>query len=102
MPRNHAIRSTKAAKPTKATTTVTNPPVQTQVTHSIEKPGIFSSIKQGFGLGVGQSIAMNLFRSNPEVKHDPVYQSQSQSQSKEYLQCMEETGQDKEVCKKHL
>jgi hypothetical protein len=50
-------------------------------------------MKQGFGLGIGQSLAFNLFRSDPVVKHVHV--------SPEYTQCMEQK-KDTEECKKYL
>jgi hypothetical protein len=63
----------------------------------VEKPGMTSSIIQGFGLGAGQSIAYNIFRNN---KEDNTYIPLSkQSYTKEYEQCMKDNNNDKELCK---
>jgi hypothetical protein len=64
----------------------------------IQQPGFFSIMWQGFGLGAGQSIAHNIFRSDPVVKHI----HSSESNSKEYDQCMKESNNDKEACKQYL
>jgi hypothetical protein len=77
------------------------------MTHSVQQPGFFSNMWQGFGLGAGQSIAFNMFRSPTEVKHvhesvPPVAADRIPTfHSKEYVQCMEEAKQDEEACK-HL
>jgi hypothetical protein len=67
-------------------------------THKVEQPGFFSNVFQGFGLGAGQSIAFNMFRSPTEVK----YTYESSSSSKEYTQCMKESQNDVEACKQYL
>ncbi len=53
---------------------------------------------QGFGLGTGQSLAFNLFRSDPVVKHVHVG---APGATHEYTQCMDEK-KDTEECKKYL
>jgi hypothetical protein len=67
---------------------------------------------QGFGLGAGQSIAMNIFRSDPKVTH--VHEnaaaptvtantsSLEKSLPKEFVQCMKENNNDKDLCKQFL
>jgi hypothetical protein len=66
----------------------------------VEKPGMTSSIIQGFGLGAGQSIAYNIFRND---KEDNTYTSPSkQSYTNEYEQCMKDINNDKELCKQFL
>lgn len=64
------------------------------VHHSVEvkQPGFFSNVFQGFALGTGQSLAFNMFRSDPVVKHEHI-----QVPSKEYQQCMKENNND-EYC----
>jgi hypothetical protein len=64
------------------------------VQHSVEvkQPGFFSNVFQGFALGAGQSLAFNMFRSDPVVKHEHI-----QVPSKEYQQCMKENNND-EYC----
>ena len=91
---------------------VAAPPAPTHMTHSVQQPGFFSNMWQGFGLGAGQSIAFNMFRSPTEVKHvhesapaapvaAPAATRERITFSKEYTQCMEEAKQDEEACK-HL
>lgn len=76
--------------------------------HQVERPGFFSNMMQGFGLGAGQSIAMNIFRSDPKVTHvhenTPVTANSSIESSlpKEYVQCMKESQNNKEACKQFL
>ena len=79
--------------------------------HQVQQPGFFSNMWQGFGLGAGQSIAMNIFRSDPKVTHVhetspsvPVVTSSSIESSlpKEYIQCMKESQNNKEACKQYL
>ncbi len=61
---------------------------------------------QGFGLGAGQSIAFNMFRSDPVVKHvheSPSVQSiPSGTLPREYVQCMKESQNNTEACKQYL
>jgi hypothetical protein len=64
---------------------------------------------QGFGLGAGQSIAMNIFRSDPKVTHIHENVSTTSSVSnlekslpKEFVQCMKESNNDKDLCKQYL
>ena len=85
-------------------------PVQTSV--QVQQPGFFSNVWQGFGLGAGQSIAMNIFRSDPKVTHvhenAPATSSISTVStsellySKEYIQCIKDKYDDKEVCKQYI
>ena len=94
--------------PTKTTTPtpVTTSSVVTH-NHQVEKPGFFSNMWSGFGLGAGQSIAMNIFRSDPVVKH--VHENKPATTSnlndnlpKEYVQCMKDNNNDKDLCKQFL
>jgi hypothetical protein len=81
-----------------------------QVTHShnvnVERPGFFSNMWQGFGLGAGQAIAHNWFRSDPVVKHvhenTPSPSSKEIMMPKEYTQCMKDNNNDKDLCKQFL
>lgn len=66
---------------------------QPQAPATQERPGFFSNMWQGFGLGAGQAIAHNMFRSNPVVTVQHV------SNSKEYEQCMKDNNNDKDFCK---
>lgn len=59
-----------------------------------QQPGFFSNMWQGFGLGAGQAIAHNMFRSDPVVTVKHVNNT-----SKEYEQCMKDNNNDKDLCK---
>lgn len=66
-----------------------------------ERPGFFSNMWQGFGLGAGQAIAHNIFRSNPVVTH--TYEpTQAETKPKEYEQCLQEHKYDKYICDEAL
>ena len=84
-------------------------PIPVQHNMQIQQPGFFSNVWQGFGLGAGQSIAMNMFRSDPKVTHvrenapSSTVPSTSESiYSKEYTQCLKDKYDDKEVCKQYV
>lgn len=80
----------------------TSAPTVTPTTIQLERPGFFSNMWTGFGLGAGQSIAANIFRSPTDVIH--TYEVPSKGlkySSKEFVQCMEESSKDFEACK-HL
>lgn len=101
MPRNQS--PAKPRIPAVRTAAHTSAPV---ITHSVqvEKPGFFSNVWQGFGLGAGQAIAHNLFMSKPVQQAGiaaAAGSSQQQSQPKEYTKCMEEYN-DKYACEKYL
>jgi hypothetical protein len=87
MPRSGLSKPLKPAKT----------PVVPTTQHSVEvkQPGFFSNMMQGFALGSGQSLAFNLFRSDPVVKHEYV-----STETKEYKQCMTDY-MDEEFCKQY-
>jgi hypothetical protein len=58
-----------------------------------EPPNLFSSIKQGFGFGLGSSIAHNIFDIK-EAKPQPAIT--------EFKQCMEKTYNNYEECQSIL
>jgi hypothetical protein len=68
----------------------------------IKQPGFFSNVLQGFGLGTGQAIAHNIFRSNTNTNTQEKSKSNNEDFSKEYIQCMKESNNDKEACKQYL
>ena len=80
--------------------------------HQMQQPGFFSNMWQGFGLGAGQSIAMNIFRSDPKVTHvhenvpptstTPAISSTESFYSSEFTQCMKDKWDDKEKCKNYV
>jgi len=57
------------------------------------EPNLFSSIKQGFGFGIGSSIAHNIFDSKQVQPLQPVI-----DKTKEFKQCMEKTYNNYEEC----
>lgn len=78
-------------------------------TVEVERPGFFSNMWTGFGLGTGQAIAHNIFKSDPIVKHVHENGSAVQSSSnlekalpKEFVQCMKDNNNDKDLCKQFL
>jgi hypothetical protein len=74
--------------------------------HQVQQPGFFSNMWQGFGLGAGQSIAMNIFRSDPKVTHiheNAAPKNNSESlYSTEFSQCLKDKWDDKEACKQYI
>ncbi len=97
------------------TSPTTYTPTQSVVNHNhqVQQPGFFSNMWQGFGLGAGQSIAMNIFRSDPKVTHvhenvqssTAVTQLSSSSESnysREFAQCLKDKYDDKESCKQYI
>jgi hypothetical protein len=69
-------------------------------TVKIEQPGFFSNVLQGFGLGAGQSLAFNMFRSNQTITQQTV--TQDIPFLKEYIQCMKEYNNNSDACKQYL
>ena len=67
--------------------------------YSNEGPSLFSSVKQGFGFGIGSSIAHNIFDSKegkplpPMPPLCPVI-----DKTTEFKQCMEKTYNNYEEC----
>jgi len=118
MPRSNS-NSKPVYRPTPVMPTtrpVVNTPQQSPMTinHQVQQPGLFGSMVQGFGLGMGSSIARNMF------EHKPVYEQQ-QPQNRlppvspittkveaidtkkiEFKQCMEKTYNSYEDCIHHL
>lgn len=116
MPRSNS-NSRPTAKPTiyKPQQPVYVPP-QSPITvqHQNQQPGLFGSMVQGFGLGVGSSIARNIF------EHKPVYEQQQpqnrlppvspmtaksevvDTKKLEFKQCMEKTYNNYDECIHHL
>ncbi len=72
------------------------------MTVKTENPGFFSNVFAGFGLGAGQAVAHNIFRSDPVVKHvhEP-QQTATKPPPKEYIQCIQEHNDPKD-CEKWL
>jgi len=66
---------------------------------SNERPSLFSSVKQGFGFGIGSSIAHNIFDSK-EAKPMPPLPPLSPviDKTREFKQCMEKTYNNYEEC----
>ena len=72
---------------------------------SNEHPSFFSTVKQGFGFGIGSSIAHNIFDSK-EAKPMPPLPPMSPlpplsaviDKTREFKQCMEKTYNNYEEC----
>ncbi len=82
---------------------VTTPSYTQQHNVKVEQPGFFSNVMQGFGLGAGQSLAFNMFRSSPIVQQ-PTNKTETQDIPfpKEYIQCMKEYNNNSDACKQYL
>ena len=61
-----------------------------------QQPSLFSSIKQGFGFGIGSSIAHNIFDSKETKTHPPLHPVIDKTT--EFKQCMEKTFNNYEEC----
>jgi hypothetical protein len=72
---------------------VNNSVVQNRVPGN-DRPSLFSSIKQGFGFGIGSSIAHNIFDSKEAKPIQPVIIDKTT----EFKQCMEKTYNNYEEC----
>lgn len=109
-PKSPAPISSPAPTPAPTPTTPTVNPNQ-----QVQQPGFVSNVVQGFGLGAGQSIAMNIFRSDPKVAHvhenapastttaSSVTPSNLESvYDKEFKQCMKDKWDDKETCNQYV
>ncbi len=86
-------------------------PAPTTHTVKVEQPGFFSNVMQGFGLGAGQSIAFNLFKPFQSSGSGSSIVSSTSSIAtpaatpelpKEYVQCMKEYDNKKDLCKQYL
>jgi hypothetical protein len=110
MPRIASAKSSssKSVAPAHAPAPISHFPAPTPFTYSVPRPTLGQSIKDGFGLGIGSSIARNMvdgfFHKSPEQsKVTPVISSgtsvATEYQKKEYIQCMQ-TINDHDHCKK--
>ena len=105
MPRTLKVANTKTkshtrsahSAPSAPSSLTTSPTSLTHHVHEVKQPGFFSNVFQGFGLGAGQSLAFNMFRSDPVVHH----KHEGSDKDRAYVQCMKEK-QDTEECKKYL
>ena len=111
--KSYSYSSPKSPVPSPSSYSSPSPAVQHHNV-KVEQPGFFSNMLQGFGLGAGQSMAFNLFRSSPSVSHSQANTSGNSVTTitpntvkdipfpKEYIQCMKETKNDSEQCKQYL
>jgi hypothetical protein len=65
-----------------------------------QNPSLFSSMKQGFGFGIGSSIAHNIFDSKPANPLPPLPLPLRPviDKTTEFKQCMEKTYNNYEEC----
>ncbi len=95
-------RSSSKSKHPKVSTPV---PATTHHHHTVEveRPGFFSNMWQGFGWGTGQTIARNIFGNDPVVHHVHTHDPKPDIQlPKEFVQCMKDNQNDKDLCKQFL
>ena len=92
MPRN-SVASTTPKIPVKSQ------PIQAPLANR----SIFSAMQDGLGFGIGQAIAMRAFgigssviKGNNETSGVPV--KKVNNESPEFVQCMKESNNDREVC----
>lgn len=121
MPRNSSSSKSSFRSPTKShiSKPVYKPapppsPVPQTISVQQESPSMWSSVKQGFGWGVGTSIARNIFGGNStetivkETKVEvPVKQEKCFSENDIFKRCLQEQGsgmcfQQEELLKKCL
>jgi hypothetical protein len=114
MPRSQktyrSIAKPQPVRPAPVPSTASAPaaPVQHQHNVVVEKQGFFSNVWQGFGLGAGQAIAHNIFRSDPAaaVKHvevaKPTAANTTTDLPREFVQCMKDNNNDTDLCKQFL
>jgi hypothetical protein len=93
-------RTSKSITPRKAA-----PPlmIQKPVVESIQRPSLGQSMKEGFGLGVGVSVAQHAVNGvmnflTPPKASNPVENSKVQ----EYEKCMKYSSNDVDLCKNLL
>ena len=84
------------------------------VNHQVQQPGFFGSMVQGFGLGMGSSIARNMFEHKPSYEQQqpqnrlppvsPITIKSEVVDTKkiEFKQCMEKTYNNYDECVHHL
>ena len=79
---------------------VISKPTNSVVQHRLpEQPSLFSSIKQGFGFGMGSSIAHNIFDSKEAKPLNPLAPLPALiDKTTEFKQCMEKTYNNYEEC----
>lgn len=114
--KTHSFSSKQVPRPSTSSipsTSSLTPSLPVQHNVKVEQPGFFSNMWQGFGLGAGQAIAHNIFRSDPIVHHvhtppqppsQPIQEKSKLEESlpKEFVQCMKEYDNNKELCKQYL
>jgi hypothetical protein len=96
-------RTSKSITSRKAATPTPTPPIIQKPVESIQRPSLGQSMKEGFGLGVGVSVAqhavsgvMNFF-SSPKTPN-PI----ENTKVAEYEKCMKYSSNDSDLCKSLL
>jgi hypothetical protein len=120
MPRNSTNKTSSSnshkiaqVHPTTPTTAATRPSPTTQVIHHGQQSSVWSGVKTGFGMTIGNKI-VNLMFGDPVVRHINdtstsnipkstvgAAATQDMTGQIQYMQCMKEGGTE-EVCKEHL
>lgn len=89
--------NTSLSKPSAVSTSQTQP---STVHHTVEQPGFFSNIMQGFAWGTGTSIARNIFESKPTVVAAPPVAAPSVTPSTTYTSPPINDCREYDLCKK--
>jgi hypothetical protein len=84
------------------------PTIGPTIAPTYDKPSVGSTILQGFALGTGQSLAFNMFRTEPvketvkETVKEPVKEEEEEKEIKykEFVKCMKDNTY--EDCKQYL
>lgn len=68
-----------------------------------QTPTLFDSVKQGFGFGIGSSIARSMFGSSAQEKNQQASNGTAKAPFiDEFLKCMERTENNMDECKQLL
>jgi len=100
MPRKLSVSPTHKHQSEQRKPLSSQPPSQIAVVQN--KPSFLGMIKEGFGFGIGSTIARNMFDTTRNSHSVTVVPAPAQEMKKEepqtFTQCMEKTSGDYETC----